>query len=78
MNDDMILRTWVDASYGGVHSDRRGHTDGFSSIGTGILHYKTSTQRLNTKSSTETEVVGVSNYLPHTVWLKLFFEGARL
>jgi hypothetical protein len=28
--------------------------------------------KLNTKSSTEAELVGVSNYLPNTIWVKMF------
>jgi hypothetical protein len=29
-------------------------------------------QKLNTKSSTEAELVGASDYLPNTIWLKMF------
>jgi hypothetical protein len=38
----------------------RGHTGGAMSFGTGIIHGKASKQKLNTKSSTETEVVGAT------------------
>ena len=61
-----IIRTWVDASYG-VHHDFKGHTGGAMSMGQGIFHSKSGKQKLNTKSSTETEVVGASDYLPWTV-----------
>ena len=71
MAKDMKLRSWVDASYG-VHHDFRGHTGGVISMGGGILHHKTSKQKLNTKSSTESELVGASDYLPHTIWFKRF------
>ena len=60
MDKELILRTWVDALYG-VHEDMRGHTGGAMSMGTGVLHHKSSKQRLNAKSSTETEVVGASD-----------------
>ena len=36
---------------------------------------KSTKQKLNTKSSTEAELIGASNYLPSTIWLKLFMEA---
>jgi len=46
-------------------------------LGRGALMCKSSKQKLNTKSSTEAEVVGASDYLPNTIWAKLFlaFQG---
>jgi hypothetical protein len=74
--DDLSkLFTWVDASYA-IHHDMRGHTGGAMSFGTGIIHGKASKQRLNTKSSTtETEVVGATDYLPYNMWLQHFMEA---
>ena len=43
-------------------------------MGVGVMHHKTSKQKLNTKSSTETEIVGASDYLPHAIWIKRFME----
>jgi hypothetical protein len=72
--DDLFsLLTWIDASYG-IHPNMRGHTGGAMSFGTGIIHGKASKQKLNTKSSTETEVVGTSDYLPYNIWLQHFME----
>jgi hypothetical protein len=31
-------------------------------------------QKLNTKSSTEAEVVGVSDFLPNLIWARMFLE----
>jgi hypothetical protein len=36
---------------------------------------KSSKQKLNTKSSTEAELVGASDYLPSTIWAKMFLEA---
>ena len=79
MNNNMELSTWVDASYG-VHSDMKGHTDGVLSLGKGILNHKTTKHRINTKKSTESEIVGASDFLAHTVWLKRFLaeQGYQL
>ena len=45
------------------------------SMGTGILHSKSSKQKLNNKSSTEVELVGVSDYLPYNIWLINFMKS---
>jgi hypothetical protein len=69
-----MLHTWVDASYA-THNDMKGHTGGAMSMGTGLVHSKSSKQKLTTKSSTETEVVGASDYSPWTVWAKRFLKA---
>ena len=59
--------TWIDAAYA-VHNNMRSHTGGVISFGWGTLHTKSSKQKLNTKSSTEAEVVGMSEYVPIYGW----------
>ena len=46
------------------------------SFGNGMVHFKYSKQKLNTKISTEAEVVGVSDYLTYNIWICLFM-GAQ-
>ena len=65
------LTTWVDAAYA-VHPDMKSHTGGFVSLGTGAIMCKSTKQKLNTKSSTEAEVVGASDFLPATIWARMF------
>ncbi|KAI2513609.1 Reverse transcriptase (RNA-dependent DNA polymerase) [Fragilaria crotonensis] len=73
--DDMgRMRTWVDASFA-VHPDMKSHTGGVISFGTGGIICKSTKQKLNTKSSTEAEFVGASDYLPNTLWVKMFLEA---
>ena len=57
-----VLQTWVDAAYA-THHDIRGHTRGSMSLGHGVTHDKRSKQKLNTKRSTESEVVGAIDYI---------------
>ena len=72
--DDMgKLRAWVDASYA-VHPDFKSHTGGVMSLGRGGIVCKSSKQKLNTKSSTEAEVVGASDYLPNILWVTNFLK----
>ena len=68
------LRTWVDASYA-VHPDMKSHTGGVMSLGIGGIICKSTKQKLNTKSSTEAELVGASDYLPNTMWVKMYLEA---
>lgn len=67
------LHVWVDASHA-VHENMRGHTGGTMSMGTGTIHCKPSKQKLNTRSTTESELVGVSEYLPYTIWKTNFWK----
>ena len=64
---------WVDAAFA-VHPNMRSQTGGAMSMGWGIVHGKSSKQKLNTKSSTESELVGVSEYLPYNIWLLNFMK----
>ena len=63
----------MDASFG-VQTDMRGHTGNAMTLGKGLIHHKSSKHKLNTKSSAESELVGASDYIGHTVWLKRFME----
>ena len=68
------LRTFVDTSYA-VHTNMRGHTGGAMTLGWGMVHARASKQKLNAKSSRETEVIGVSEYIPFKIWLTNFLEA---
>ena len=65
------MHTWVDASHT-VHPDMKGHTGGVMSYELCIINTPSFKQKLNTKSSTESEVVGVNDYVPQPIWAKLF------
>ena len=66
-----IIQQWIDASYG-VHVDIRGQTGGMISMGRGTLINKSMKQKLNTKSSTKTEVIGLSGIVPLFLRLEIF------
>ena len=73
VDDITKAKSWVDVSYG-VHSDCKSHTGGAMSWGWGVLLSKCQKQKLNTKSSTEGEIVGVSDYLPNIIWARMFLQ----
>ena len=62
---------YVDASYG-VHSDYKSHTGTIIGIGKGSIYAKSSGQKLNTKSSTEAELVGLSDSTAQIIWVRNF------
>ena len=68
------VRWWVDASYA-VHPDMRSHTGGALSLGRGVIYGTSRRQRLNTKSSTEAELVGADDVLPQMLWTLYFLEA---
>ena len=45
------------------------------SWGLGVLLSKCQKQKLNMKSSTESEIVGVINYLPNVICARMFLEA---
>jgi hypothetical protein len=69
-----IVKWWVDASYG-VHPAMKSQTGGAMSLGRGAIYGTSTRQKINTKSSTEAEVVGVSEVLPQVLWTRYFLEA---
>jgi hypothetical protein len=53
----------------------RSHTGGVISFGRGGIVCKSKKQKINTKSSTEAELIGASDYLPHTLYVKMFMQA---
>ena len=53
----------------------RSHTGGVMSMGYGMIHCRSSKQNLNTKSTTESELVGTSEYMPFNTWIVTFYEA---
>jgi hypothetical protein len=68
------VRWWVDASYA-VHPDMKSHTGGAMSLGRGVIYGTSKRQKLNTKSSTEAEVVGTDDVMPQILWTLYFIEA---
>ena len=73
-NNLHLIRWFADASYA-VHPDLRSHTGGAMTLGKGAIYNLSCKQRLNTKSSTEAEVVGADDILPQLLWTSYFMEA---
>ena len=73
-NGTGILKWWVDAAFA-VHPNMRGHSGGGLSLGRGMPMAGSTKQKLNTRSSTEAEIVGVDDFMPAICWTRYFMEA---
>jgi hypothetical protein len=69
-----ILKWHVDASFA-VHPNMRGHSGGGLTLGRGFPIVGSTKQKLNTRSSTESEIVGVDDFMPAICWTRYFLEA---
>ena len=72
--DDMhVVKWWVDASFA-VHHDMKSHTGGNGSLGKGSFYSTSTRQKLNTRSSTEAELVGIDDLMSMILWSRLWLQ----
>ena len=73
--DDLhVIKWYVDAAFA-VHPDFKSHTGGGMTYGTGMPQTMARKQKLNTRSSTEAELVGADDMATMILWTKLFMEA---
>jgi len=68
-----IIKWYVDASFA-VHPDFKSHTGAVMTMGNGAIQSISRKQKLNTRSSTEAELIGVDDAATMVLWTKLFME----
>ena len=70
-----IIKWYVDASFA-VYPDMTSHTGGAMTLVGKRFIYGTSTrQKINTKRSTEAELVGMNDLMPQVLWTRYFLEA---
>ena len=69
-----IAKCHVDASHA-AHPDMKSHTGRAMTLGCGCICNVNRNQKLNTKSSTESEFVGVDNVMPQVTWTRCFLHA---
>ena len=73
-DDSHIVNWWVDATFA-VTSDMKSQTGGAMSMGKGAVYSASLRQRLNTRSSTEAELVGANDFMPQILWTRYFLQA---
>ena len=63
---------WYKDGAHAVHRDMRGHTGLMMTFGKGAVYGASLKQKLNTRSSTETELVAFDDGMPQNIWTKYF------
>jgi Reverse transcriptase (RNA-dependent DNA polymerase) len=74
VDDISTIKWWVDAAFA-VHPDMRGQTGATMSLGKGAVYSSSTRQKINTRSSTEAELVGVEEAMTGIVWTRNFLES---
>ena len=72
-----MLKCWVDASHA-AHEYMQGHMGGtmlMGKYGCGSIISISKKQKLNTKSLTEAELIGVDKAIPQMLWTRYFLEA---
>ena len=72
-DSSFAIKVYIDASFG-IHGDGKGQTGAFITLGKGPTFVKSSKQRLVGKSSTEAELIAVSDVLSNVLWFSDFLK----
>jgi len=67
-------RWWVYSSYA-IHLDMKSHTGVFMTIGKGGAYTASCKQKINTKSSTEAELIAIDDAMAHVLWTRHFLAA---
>jgi hypothetical protein len=62
---------WVDVSYE-CHNDMHGQSGGLATLGKGAFYATSKKQKLNARSSKESELVAVHDAMPQIAWTMNF------
>ena len=74
MNDEIVFKWSIDASFA-VHPDYMSQTGAVMTMGKGAMQSVSRKQKLNTRSSTEAELVAVDDVMTMVLWTRLFWEA---
>jgi hypothetical protein len=69
--DKIKIESYIDASYA-VHTDYRSHTGMVITLGSGPIDVSSTKQKINTKSSAEAELIGLSDKTSQAIWCRSF------
>ena len=70
-DDSGIVKWHIDASFA-VHPDCKSHTGAIGTLGKGAFLSMSTKQKINVRSSTEAELVGVDDAAANVLWVRHF------
>lgn len=73
-NGDGKLKWYADASFA-VHPDYKSHTGAIMTMGKGAVQSISRKQKMNSRSSTEAELIAADDIVGPMLWTKLFLES---
>jgi hypothetical protein len=71
---NVCVITYADAAYG-VHADGKSHSGLSITLGRGAVFVRSAKQKIVSKSSTESELIGLSDSLSQAIWTRDFLIG---
>ena len=72
--DDTNTLTWYINAAFAVHGDMKSHTGAIFTMGKGAILSSSTKQKVNLRSSTESEIIGVDDKISKVLWMKRFLE----
>ena len=73
LDNSGIITWYVDAAFG-VHKDMKSHTGAVMMLGKGCIQSISTKQKVNSRSSTEAELISMDDVLSKVQWTKLFMQ----
>ena len=73
-DDTKTIKWYVDSSFA-VHKDMRSHTGAIMTLGKGAIISDSTKQKVNARSSTESEMVAADDTISKILWTKRFIEA---
>ena len=71
LDKQINVLAYIDCSHG-VHANGRGHSGSVITLGKGAVHASSAKQKLVSKSSTETELIGLTDKSSQVIWSRNF------
>ena len=73
-NKSYIIMWHLNAAFA-VYNDKKSHTGATMSLGDGAIISVSTKQKVNTRSSTEAELVSIDDVISKILWTKLFLQA---
>ena len=71
--DSHYLTWFIDASFA-IHADKKSHTGAVFTLGEGVIIIESTKQKVNSRISTESELIAIDDKIGKVMWVKRFLE----